>query len=130
MTLPHSLEPLELAASDASARLYAELTSDFNPIHLDASFAAQTAFGRPIAHGTMSLNLVLEAAAATFGADHECSDIDIRFVRPLPIGDVVRAGGSLVDADAGTYEIFAETVEGVRVLEGTLRARRLQPPQS
>lgn len=119
--LPAKLTPLELATSHETALAYGELTADFNPIHIDPDFAARTPFGRPIAHGTMALNLVLEAAARTFGRDRPLGDLAIRFVKPVPVGAVMRATGRLTDPGSGTYDIFVETSDGVRTLEGKLR---------
>lgn len=118
-TLPRQLAVVSLTACPDAVRRYAELTTDFNPIHLDAAFAARTMFGRPIIHGTLGLNLVLEAIERTFGALPADVEIDVRFIRPVPVGTGVRAGGSLRDAATSTYEIYVETQAGERAVEGT-----------
>lgn len=123
--LPEKIVPLELATDAGKIEIYARLTADFNPIHLDADFAAQTMFGRPIIHGTMALNLVLEAIRRTLAPDHACGRVDIRFVKPSPVGETIHAGGRLADAKKGLYEVFVETADGVRTLEGTIVARKL-----
>ena len=56
MDWPASLVQASLASAPETVAAYAELTHDFNPIHLDPAFAATTSFGRPIVHGTWSLN--------------------------------------------------------------------------
>lgn len=48
-------------------RLYAEASGDFNPIHIDESFAAQTPFGGTIAHGMLVLAYVSEMMTLAFG---------------------------------------------------------------
>ncbi len=63
---------------------YAELTQDFNPIHLDPDFAAKTPLGRPIVHGTLTLSLVWPLVAP--GAA-----LELRFVKPVFVGEEVRA---------------------------------------
>lgn len=118
--LPRELETLELATSHDMALAYAELTADYNPIHVDPVFAAETPFGRPIAHGTMALNLVLLAAAHTFGRARPLTDLAVRFVKPVPVGATIRAFGRLADPTRGTYDVAVETDAGVRTLEGTL----------
>jgi len=37
--------------SQANVEIFAQITGDNNPIHLDADYAAKTPFGRPIVHG-------------------------------------------------------------------------------
>lgn len=47
--------------------LYAEASGDFNPIHVDESFAAKTPFGGTIAHGMLNLAYVSEMMTSAFG---------------------------------------------------------------
>lgn len=117
--LPRELAVVEMLTGPDTVARYAALTADYNPIHLDPGFAAGTAFGRPITHGTLGLNLVVEAIERTFGGVPESLALDTRFVRPVPVGAGIRAGGRLRDAVAGTYDIFVETMTGERAVEGT-----------
>ena len=117
--LPENFAGGTLRTTPAMARQYAALTADFNPIHLDPDFAAATSFGTPIIHGTMGLNLLVQAIEATFGDDCPGLEIDVRFVRPVHVGATIRAGGTLKDAASGSYEIFVETDAGERAVEGT-----------
>lgn len=117
--LPRELAVVEMMTGPVSVARYAALTADYNPIHLDAGFAARTVFGRTIVHGTLGLNLVVEAIERTFGEVPANLALDTRFVRPVPVGAGIRAGGRLRDAEAGTYEIFVETMAGERAVEGT-----------
>jgi 3-hydroxybutyryl-CoA dehydratase len=119
-TLPNELHTATLASNAAMARQYAELTADFNPIHLDPEFAAKTPFQAPIVHGTMSFNLLMRAIEDTFGGVMPAADIDARFIKPVSVGATIRAGGVLVDAATGTYQVFVETDAGQRAVEGTL----------
>ncbi len=70
---------------EAEVAAYAALTADFNPIHLDAAFAADTPFGRPIVHGTLFLALAWELLAGDETA------AEVRFRRPVFVGEPVRA---------------------------------------
>ena len=58
MDLPEILQEISLRADRQAILAYAELTGDFNPIHVDPEFAAKTPMGGVIAHGTLSLNLI------------------------------------------------------------------------
>jgi len=119
VTLPQELQRTQLQAGPDAVNRYAALTADFNPIHLDAEFAAMTPFGAPIIHGTLGLNLIVESIERTFGALPPEVAIDVRFSRPVPVGTTVHAGGRLRDPETGTYEVFVETQDGERALEGT-----------
>jgi len=116
---PREIAALSLHADARAVRAYAELTADFNPIHLDAKFAAATPFGAPIIHGTLGLNLAVQAIERAVGAVPAGLAIEVRFSRPVPVGTTIRAGGTLRDAATGTYEIFVETEAGERAVEGT-----------
>lgn len=123
--LPRELSAVSLIAGGDAVRRYAELTVDFNPIHLDPAFAAGTIFGRPIIHGTLGLNLVIEAIERTFGAFPEDAAVEVRFVGPVPVGSAIRAGGHLRDAATGTYDIYVEIAAGDRAVEGTCTIGRI-----
>lgn len=117
--LPSELSVVSLTAGADAVRRYSELTADFNPIHLDSAFAARTAFGLPIIHGTLGLNLIIEAIERTFGVLPEGVAVDIRFVRPVPVGSTIKAGGRLRDPATGIYDVYVETQSSERAVEGT-----------
>lgn len=116
---PASIPALSLETDAALTLRYAELTTDFNPIHIDPEFAAATSFGGPILHGTMGFNLLVEAVALALGKPMPEIRLDIRFIRPAPVGTTIRAGGELSDPDNGIYSVFVETADGLRIVEGT-----------
>ncbi|MGM0586337.1 MAG: MaoC family dehydratase [Pseudomonadota bacterium] len=115
--LPERLETVEMTTTPEMAWAYGELTADHNPIHNDPEFAAKTLFGRPIAHGTMCLNLILEAAERSLPGQ-AIEGLKIRFARPMPVGETVRAVGVL-NAD-GAYDVAVELADGARAIEGVL----------
>ena len=58
-----SLQPGDKASrttpiTDEMIRLFAGLTGDTNPVHLDEAYAAGTRFGRRIAHGMIAAGLI------------------------------------------------------------------------
>jgi len=125
LDLPRELVTVPLCADATRIRLYAEVTGDFNPLHIDAAFAARTPFGKPIAHGTMVLNLVWQALSASFPDGSAYWELDIRFIRPVREGTTVTAGGRLENAEAGIYKVEVTSDEGEVVLAG--EARILNP---
>ena len=49
--------------TDADVMTFAELTGDFNPVHVDEEAAAKSRFGGRIAHGMLSAGLISSAIA-------------------------------------------------------------------
>lgn len=96
--------------TEADVIAFAELSGDRNPIHLDAEYAAQTRFGRRIAHGLLSVGLIgallgnqLPGPGAIYLSQA------IRFRAPVYLGDTVTA----------TVEVIAVSEEKRRVTLGT-----------
>jgi len=76
--------------TDELIRAFAEVSGDFNPIHLDEEFAAKTQFGRRIAHGMLSGAFI----SAVLGNEFKERRIvylqqKMRFTAPVFIGDTV-----------------------------------------
>jgi acyl dehydratase len=118
---PDQIAPLELATSPERVIAYAELTGDRNPLHLDPDFAARTSFGVPIVHGTIALNLLVEALRRSLGPDwRQDATVEVRFSAPVKVGETIQAGGAR-SADGGEYMLWVKTAAGVAVISGTLR---------
>jgi 3-hydroxybutyryl-CoA dehydratase len=121
---PTTLHPARLTVTEAAIRAYAELTDDFNPIHLDGDFAAKTPMGRPIAHGTMSLGLIWQCLGLNFPADALATTaLDVRFVKPVYIGDELMAGGEADPEQAGRWKVWVRAQDGLDRIVGTLQTR-------
>jgi acyl dehydratase len=52
--------------SQEQVNLFAEVTGDKNPIHLDDSYAAQTIFKRPIMHGMLGASIFSKVFGTLF----------------------------------------------------------------
>jgi len=62
-----ALGPVVKHITQEKIDLYAEASGDFNPIHVDEAFAANTPLGGTIAHGMLSLAYVSEMMTSAFG---------------------------------------------------------------
>lgn len=80
--------------------LYAQVSGDDNPIHLDADFAAATPFGTRIAHGLLTLSLVVPLMREIFEVTEVGMGINygmnkVRFPAPVPVGSRIRLSGTV-----------------------------------
>lgn len=71
-------------------RIFAELTGDDNPIHVDEEYAEKTRFGRPIVHGVFLLGIISKVLGRDFpGHGSVAVSISAKFVRPVPVGSEI-----------------------------------------
>ena len=71
-------------------QLFAAVSGDINPVHLDADFAAGTAFGERIAHGMLTGAVISAAIALELpGPGTIYLGQSLRFRLPVKIGDEI-----------------------------------------
>ena len=91
-----ALPTVERHVTQARIDKYAEASGDFNPIHVDADFAAASQFGRTIAHGMMVAATISEVMSAAFQMDWvERGRLKLRFKAPVFPDDTVTAFGNV-----------------------------------
>lgn len=83
---------LTRAFSARDVELFAELTGDTNPLHLDAVYASTTPFRRPVVHGILVNGLISAViGGGSLGRGHALLRQDIRFPAPVYVGEEVVA---------------------------------------
>jgi len=81
---------------------YARASGDFNPIHMDPAFAAQTPFGGTIAHGMLLLAYLSEMLTAAFGQAWLAGGrLKIRFKGAARSDETVTIGGHVQRVQEG-----------------------------
>jgi len=116
----------------ADITVFAGLTQDFHPAHVDAAFA-EAAYGARIAHGMLTFSIVTgltveyNLAAISYGYDR------VRFPAPVTAGQTVVASAEVVelrDAKDPRFGLVVKQYEGkvgdavVFVCRHTLAVRR------
>ena len=75
---------------ERDVQLFAAVSGDNNPVHLDAAFAAETMFKERIAHGMFSGALISAAVACTMpGPGTIYLGQTMKFTRPVKINDTL-----------------------------------------
>ncbi len=97
--------------TDPVIRAFAELSGDFNPIHLDDEFAAKTLFGRRIAHGMICGALI----SAVLGNEFKERKIvylsqTIKFIAPVFVDDIITATATVKEIREDKPIVTIETV--------------------
>ncbi|MCS6837168.1 MAG: MaoC family dehydratase [Anaerolineae bacterium] len=109
--------------SGEDVRAFAALSGDTNPVHLDETYAASTPFGRPIAHGMLSVSVI----SAILGNDLPGEGTiylgqDVKFKAPVYIGDTVTAEVECIayreDKRIATFKTTVHKDDGTLVIEG------------
>ena len=108
--------------TDADIVLYAGISGDTNPVHIDAELAAATPFKERIAHGMLTASFISAVLGTILpGPGAIYLSQTLRFKAPVHPGDTVRATVRVTAIDAARKRVTLETVCTVRdktVIEG------------
>lgn len=113
----------ERLVTDEVVRKFADVSGDYNPIHLDEEFAKTTRFGKRIAHGMLSGAFI----SAVLGYEFKERKIvylsqTMKFTAPVFLGDTVTASATVTNIreDKGivTLETVCTNQNGVTLVKG------------
>jgi acyl dehydratase len=79
--LVHVTEPIDRD----TLRRYAAASLDFNPMHVDDAFAREAGEPAVIAHGMLTLSIVVDRVLAAFPERPRAGQVDVRFGRKLDV---------------------------------------------
>jgi 3-hydroxybutyryl-CoA dehydratase len=97
--------------TDALVRQFAEVSGDYNPIHLDDEFAKNTRFGRRIAHGMLSGAFISAVLGNEFrGMKIVYLSQTLKFTAPVYLGDTVTATATVTSIREDKGIVTLETV--------------------
>jgi len=83
---------LSKTLKDEDLRIFAEVTGDKNPLHLDNEFASKTIFKRRIAHGFLTAGLISAVIGGKLpGNGTIYLSQTLNFLAPVYIGDEITA---------------------------------------
>jgi 3-hydroxybutyryl-CoA dehydratase len=108
--------------TDKMVRQFAEMSGDFNPIHLDDAFAKTTRFGQRIAHGMIMGALISRTLNEKIGSGGVYLAQHLKFVQPVFIDDTVTISLEITalrkEKGIATVETICKKQTGETVVKG------------
>ncbi|MFW6266151.1 MAG: MaoC family dehydratase [Halanaerobiales bacterium] len=109
--------------TEADVVNYAGVTGDFNPAHINESYAKNTIFKGRIAHGMLSAGLISAVLGTKLpGPGSIYVSQDLQFKAPVRINDTITAEVSVGQKDENKNRVTMETIctnqDGKEVVTG------------
>lgn len=110
---------------------FAELTGDFNPIHLDPKFARRTSFGKPIVHGMFTSSFVSTMIGMLIpGPGALWTSQKLTFIHPAFVGDEIKVVACVKKKSPGTRTLIIDITitnqSGTKLVEGESTVQMLE----
>lgn len=116
------IRSLQKQVTDRDIELFAEISTDRNPVHLDDVYARDTIFEGRIAHGMLTAGLVSAVIGEQLPGHGTVSlGQSLKFLGPVRPGDVVTAEVEVIEIDNAKRRVTMDTrciVNGKKVLVG------------
>ena len=116
------IRSLRKVDTDRDIELFAEVSTDRNPVHLDDDYAHDTIFGGRIAHGMLTAGLISAVIGEQLpGHGTVYLGQSLKFLAPVRPDDMVLAEVEVKDIDHSRRRVTMETrcsVDGKKVLVG------------
>ena len=113
---------LKKIVTDRDIEMFAEVSTDHNPVHLNEDYANETIFGGRIAHGMLTAGLISAVIGEQLpGHGTVYLGQTLKFLRPVRPGDQVTTQVEVINIDLGRGQVKLNTyclVDGKKVLEG------------
>jgi 3-hydroxybutyryl-CoA dehydratase len=121
--VPGQKDHFEKTISESDVYLYAGITGDMNPAHVNAVYAGQSRFKGRIAHGMLTAGIISAVVGTRLpGPGSIYMGQELRFLAPVMIGDTIRAEVEVLETRPGKRVVTLKTTctnqDGVTVLDG------------
>lgn len=101
---------------------FAELSGDYNPLHMDNAYAKESIFGQRIAHGMLSASYISTIIGTKFpGNGTIYIQQNLKFKRPVYIGEhlIIRVElDEILDKNKAKLLTTVRTIKEETVIEG------------
>lgn len=117
-----TMRSLSKVVTDSDIEMFAAVSTDHNPVHLDDDYARDTIFGGRIAHGMLTAGLISAVIGEQLpGHGTVYLGQTLKFMAPVRPGDRVTAEVEVTAIDYAKRRVTMETrclVDGKKVLVG------------
>jgi 3-oxoacyl-[acyl-carrier protein] reductase len=121
-----------IAQGDVDA--FAQLTGDYNPLHVDETFSRTTLFRRPVVHGMLSASFISTMIGTLLpGSGALWTSQTLEFVAPAFVGDTITVIATVEQRSAAARVLVLSTVvvnqHGHELVKGTSHVKVLETKQ-
>lgn len=114
----------EVIIDEELIKKFANISGDFNPLHMDEQYAKETKFGKRVVHGMLLASFFSRLVGMYLpGKNALYFSQNLNFVEPCFIGDKIIVQGEIMDKSEATKIIKLKTSiknkEGKLLVEGT-----------
>jgi 3-hydroxybutyryl-CoA dehydratase len=111
--------------SESDVYLFAGITGDLNPVHVDAEFAKTSVFGARVAHGPLTFSLCAGLLGTELpGVGTIAVSNQVTYEAPVYFGDTVAVRIEVAELDAernnATFHVTWHNQDGKRVAVGEM----------
>lgn len=95
--------------SETDVYMYAGITGDFSPNHVDAEYMKQGKYGERIAHGALLVGFMSTASARMrIGRTVSLGYDKVRFIAPVRFGDTIRTEYTITSVDLEKRRTYSD----------------------
>lgn len=95
--------------SESDVYLYAGISGDFSPNHVNEEYMSGGRFGHRVAHGTLLMGFMSAASANLYlGRTASLGYDKVRFIKPVYFGDTIRTEYRISGYDHEKKRVFAD----------------------
>lgn len=107
-------ESFSKTITETDVYMFAGISGDFNPVHVDKTYAEKSIFGKQIAHGILVSGLISNVIGMKLpGTGTIYMEQDVKFLKPVYIGDTVTAKVSvdeIINEQKGILRLTTQVV--------------------
>ena len=109
--------------TESDVQAFAEITGDFNPIHIDEEFAKKSIFKERVVHGILTVGLISNVLGNVLpGPNTIYLSQEAKFLAPVKIGDTLTAECEVIEKRKEKKILKMKTIvqnqDGKVVIEG------------